>query len=76
MKTTRQKRTPQCESWGSAKIHRDKVAKKQERIDGLKDLLDTYEKDPDSDHAYVLHLRAQLRCAINQKLAMKPVFDA
>ena len=61
--------------WGSAKLHREKVAKKQERIDGLKDLLDTYEKDPNSDHAYVLHLRSQLRNAVNQMAAYKPVFE-
>ncbi len=81
MKTTRQKRIPQCESWGSAKIHREKVAKKQERIDGLKDLLDTYELREKTvglstkEHESMLLARAHLRNARNQMEAYKPVFE-
>ncbi len=76
MKTSKIKRTGHSrDHWGSVKIHREKVAKKQERIDGLKDLLKAYEDNPDSDHEYVLHLRAQLRNAKNQMEAYKPVFE-
>ena len=73
MKAT--KRIPQRENWGSAKLHREKVAKKDARIAGLEDLLATYEANPDSDHDYVLHLRSQLRNARNQREAYKPVFE-
>ncbi len=50
--------------------HRDKRQKKQERIDTLKALLDMHESNPDADHEYVLGLRARLRNATNQFLAM------
>ena len=69
------KRKPQTESWGSAKTHREKVAKKDARIAGLEDLLETYELDPNSDHTYVLSLRARLRNAKNQRAAYKPIFE-
>jgi hypothetical protein len=49
-----------------AKKHVLKVVKKQERIDGLKALLEEWEPfDPDN-HEYVLELRAKLRAAQNQ----------
>jgi uncharacterized protein (DUF1800 family) len=80
MKATRQKRTPQCESWGSAKTHRDKVARKQKRIDGLEDLVETYELREKAiglsttEHESMLLARAHLRNARNQKAAYKPIF--
>ncbi len=80
MKTTRQKRTPQTESWGSAKTHRDKVAKKDARISGLEDLVETYELREKElglsteEHESMLLARAHLRNARNQKAAYKPIF--
>ncbi len=82
MKAPKQKRIPQCESWGSAKTHRDKVAKKNQRISGLEDLVETYELREKSiglsteEHESLLLARAHLRNARNQRLAYKPVFDA
>ena len=80
MKATKQKRIPQCESWGSAKTHRDKVAKKDARISGLEDLVETYELREKSiglstiEHESLLLARAHLRNARNQKAAYKPIF--
>ncbi len=80
MKTSKQKRIPQCESWGSAKIHRDKVAKKDARISGLEDLVETYELREkelglsNEEHESLLLARAHLRNARNQKAAYKPIF--
>jgi hypothetical protein len=80
MKATRQKRIPQCESWGSAKIHREKVAKKDARISGLEDLVETYELREKTiglkteEHESMLLARAHLRNARNQKAAYKPIF--
>ncbi len=80
MKTTRQKRTPQCESWGSAKLHREKVAKKDQRIQGLEDLVETYELREKAiglsttEHESLLLARAHLRNARSQRSAYKPIF--
>ncbi len=80
MKATRQKRIPQCESWGSAKTHREKVAKKDARISGLEDLVETYElREKElglstTEHESLLLARAHLRNARNQKAAYKPIF--
>ncbi len=46
-----------------------KIAKLQ-RIQGLRDLLETHEALEDADHQYVLELRAKLRAAQNQYAAM------
>ncbi len=43
---------------------------KLQRIQGLRDLLQTHEANPDNDHEYVLKLRARLRAAQNQLEAM------
>ncbi len=59
------------DDYGSGKVHKEKVVKKRERIVGLRALLETHEKDPDADHAYILQLRAKLRCAQNQFVAMR-----
>ncbi len=61
----------QWDDWTQGKVHKDKVVKKYERICGLEALLATHEADPDADHAYVLELRAKLRCARNQFVAMR-----
>ncbi len=80
MKTTRKKSIPQTESWGSAKTHRDKVAKKDARISGLEDLVETYELREKAigltteEHESLLLARAHLRNARNQKAAYKPIF--
>jgi len=58
------------DDWDAGKKHALKVLKKQERIDGLKALLEEWEPfDPDN-HEYVLELRAKLRAAQNQLDAM------
>ncbi len=59
------------DDYGSGKVHKEKVVRKYERIQGLKALLQTHEDDPDHDHSYVLQLRAKLRCAQNQFEAMR-----
>ncbi len=64
------------DDFAAGKRHAAKVVKKQQRIAGLKDLLAMWEKyevehgNREADHKYVLHLRAQLRNAENQKQAM------
>ncbi len=50
--------------------HKARRIAKLQRIQGLKDLLDTHEANPDNDHEYVLKLRARLRAAQNQLDAM------
>ncbi len=50
--------------------HKARRIAKLQRIQGLKDLLETHEANPDNDHEYVLKLRARLRAAENQLLAM------
>ncbi len=66
------------DDYGSGKVHKEKVVKKLARINGLRDLLSVWEKHEsqnghkDSDHKYVLELRAKLRCAQNQYEAMAP----
>ncbi len=50
--------------------HKARRISKLQRIQGLRDLLETHESNPDNDHAYVLKLRARLRAAQNQLEAM------
>ncbi len=52
------------------KEHKARRIAKLQRIQGLKDLLQTHEENPDNDHEYVLKLRARLRAAQNQLDAM------
>ncbi len=58
------------DNWEQDKPHKKRMIKKMQRIQGLKDLLDTHEANPDNDHEYVLKLRARLRAAQNQLEAM------
>jgi hypothetical protein len=60
----------QWDDWEQGKAHKARAIKKMQRIQGLKDLLDTHEADPDNDHEYVLKLRARLRAAQNQLESM------
>ena len=61
----------QWDDWEQGKAHKERAIKKVQRIQGLKDLLDTHESKPDTyDHEYVLKLRARLRAAQNQLEAM------
>ena len=60
----------QWDDWEQGKAHKARAIKKMQRIQGLKDLLDTHEADPDNDHEYVLKLKARLRAAQNQLEAM------
>jgi hypothetical protein len=50
--------------------HKVRRIAKLQRIQGLRDLLETHEANPDNDHEYVLKLRARLRAAQNQLEAM------
>ena len=58
------------DNWEQDKPHKKRIIKKVERVEGLRDLLATWESDPDADHEYVLLLRAKLRAAQNQLEAM------
>ncbi len=61
----------QWDDWEQGKAHKQRAIKKLQRIQGLKDLLETHEANPDTyDHGYVLKLRARLRAAENQLNAM------
>ncbi len=66
----------QWDDWEQGKTHKTRVVKKLERIQGLRALLETWETreaengHQDSDHSYVLELRAKLRAAQNQYEAM------
>jgi hypothetical protein len=60
-------------SWDHDKIHREKVKRKAEKIQGLRALLEMWEERPDQvEHEYLLALRARLRSAENQLDVMKP----
>ncbi len=52
------------------KEHKARRIAKLQRIQGLRDLLETHESNPDNDREYVLKLRARLRAAQNQLDAM------
>ncbi len=61
----------QWDDYEQDKEHKARRVAKLQRIQGLKDLLDTHEANPDNyDHEYVLKLRARLRAAQNQLDAM------
>ncbi len=60
----------QWDDYEQDKEHKARRVAKLQRIQGLKDLLDTHESNPDNDHEYVLKLRARLRAAQNQLEAM------
>ena len=59
--------------WDSRELdrtHREKMARKYQKIQTLRALLEMWEERPDADHAYILQLRAKLRSAENQLAAM------
>ncbi len=58
------------DDYGHDQEHKARRIAKLQRIQGLKDLLETHEANPDNDHEYVLKLRARLRAAENQLNAM------
>ncbi len=60
----------QWDDYEESKQHKARRIAKLQRIQGLKDLLETHESNPDNDHEYVLKLRARLRAAENQLNAM------
>ncbi len=60
----------QWDDYEESKQHKQRRIAKLQRIQGLKDLLETHEANPDNDHEYVLKLRARLRAAQNQLEAM------
>ncbi len=51
--------------------HKARRIAKLQRIQGLRDLLETHEARDDADHEFVLKLRALLRAAQNQLEAME-----
>ncbi len=61
----------QWDDWEQGKTHKTRAVKKLERIQGLEALLATHEADENADHDYILSLRAKLRCAKNQFIAMR-----
>ena len=66
-------RKAQSTHWDSVqheRVHRDKLQRKVEKIEGLKALLEMWEGHEDEDHEYILELRARLRSAENQLAAM------
>ncbi len=60
----------QWDDYEQSKESKARRIAKLQRIQGLRDLLETHEADPDNDHEYVLKLRARLRAAQNQLEAM------
>ncbi len=60
----------QWDDYEQDREHKARRIAKLQRIQGLKDLLETHEANPDNDHEYVLKLRARLRQATNQLNAM------
>jgi hypothetical protein len=60
------------DSWDAQLIHRAKVVRKLQKIQGLQALLDAWEGHPNPDHAYILELRRKLRSAQHQYEAMQP----
>ncbi len=60
----------QWDDWEQDQEHKARRIAKLQRIMGLRDLLETHEARDDSDHEYVLKLRARLRAAQNQLEAM------
>ncbi len=58
------------DDWQQDQEHKARRIAKLQRIQGLRDLLETHEANPDNDHEYVLKLRARLRAAQNQLEAM------
>ena len=53
--------------------HKEVVARKYEKIEMLKALLEMHEKDPKQDHEYLVGLRARLRTAVANLESMTPV---
>ncbi len=60
----------QWDDWTQDQEHKVRRIAKMQRIQGLRDLLETHEANPDNDHEYVLKLRARLRAARNELEAM------
>ncbi len=61
----------QWDDYEQDREHKVRRIAKLQRIQGLRDLLETHEANPDTyDHEYVLKLRARLRAAQNQLEAM------
>jgi hypothetical protein len=63
-----------------ARIHEASIDRKRQRVKGLRALLEGWEAElqknhTDSLHNYVLALRAKLRCAQNQLVAMGAELD-
>ncbi len=60
----------QWDDWEEDKAHKQRRIAKLQRIQGLRDLLESWESNPDADHEYILELRGRLRQAQNQLDAM------
>ncbi len=60
----------QWDDYEQSKESKARRIAKLQRIQGLRDLLETHEAQEDADHEYILKLRARLRAAQNQLDAM------
>jgi hypothetical protein len=60
------------DSWEWEQVHRQKVLRKLDKIQGLQALVDSWEAHPDPDYDYLRQLKAKLRSAQQQYAAMKP----
>jgi hypothetical protein len=56
--------------WDAEKRHREAVARKYERIEGLRALLETWEENPAADPEYIRDLHRRLHSARTQLKAM------
>jgi hypothetical protein len=64
-------------NWVELKRHRDRVAAKYAKVQGLTALLQTYEAMPEPDVDYIRELKVRLRSVENQlrAMAIDPAFD-
>ena len=67
---SRKAQSTHWDSMQAERIHREKMQRKYEKIQVLRALLEEWEAFENSDHAYILQLRAKLRAAENQLASM------
>jgi hypothetical protein len=64
------------DTWESIKQHRELVAKKHARIDGLRALIATHESGPILDPKYLRDLKAKLNTVIKELKTMDVTWEA
>ena len=57
-------------SWEWEKSHKERIARKYQKRETLRALLEMWEARDDADYDYILELRAKLRSVENQLSAM------